>query len=349
MKKIAFYTPHLAITGGPVSIYDYADYNEKILGNKSIIIYDNDFYPDTHPDVVKKFENRFEHIFKIYGDNNSNYPNFYGRNDWHWNSHVVNPLLDKIIEEEKCDAIFMNKIGLNDGIVSSKCKTFIQCLGTVCQPHGDVYSYCSDWLGKFACNNKYPTVPFMVSPLPVTNENLRSELNIPEDAIVFGRYGGDGSWSGRHQNVDLTYASSIICKIVEEYPKLFFIFMNTPQFSNHPNIKFLPASSNYLKKSIFINTCDAMIHARPDGEGFGLACGEFASKNKPIITCSASKERFHIELVENYGGYLYNSPEELYKILTQFKKEPEKNWNIYRDYTPEKVMEIFKKIYLDTI
>lgn len=337
-KIICFYSPHLAITGGPVALYDYADHNEKILGNKSIIVYDNNYDQYTHPSVVEKFEKRFDVIYKINGPT--------GNNDWHWNSKIVNPLLDEIIIKEKCDGLFITKIGLNDGIVSSKCKTFVQCLGTVCEPHGDVYSYCSEWLGRFACNNKYPTVPFMVSPLPETATNLREELSIPQDAIVFGRSGGGGSWGGYHQNVDLTYVSTLICKIVEDYPNLFFIFMNTPKFSDHRNIKFLPASSNYLKKSIFINTCDAMLHARPDGEGFGLACGEFSSKNKPIITCSASKERFHIELVEKYGGYLYNSAEELYRILVEFKKEPEKNWKIYNDYTPEKVMEIFKKTYL---
>lgn len=345
MKKIAFYTPHLAITGGPVSIYDYADQNEKLLGNKSIIIYDEDYFPDTHPDVVSKFEKRFDTIYKLKGEK-SHYPNFYNRPDWHWNSHVVNPLLEEVIEKEQCDGLFMNKIGLNDGIVSKKCKTFIQCLGVECQPHGDVYSYCSDWLGKYACNNQYPTVPFMVSPLPETQKNLRQELGIPDQAIVFGRSGGDGSWSTEPL---VPYASSVVIKVVEENPNIYFVFLNTQKFSDHPNIKFLPASSDYETKSIFINTCDAMIHARSEGEGFGLACGEFSSKNKPIITCGLSKERFHIELIQKYGGYLYNNPNEMYEILVNFKKEPEKDWNIYKEYTPEKVMQIFQKIYLDII
>lgn len=37
------------------------------------------------------------------------------------------------------------------------------------------------------------------------------------------------------------------------------------------------------EKTTFINTCDAMLWARHDGETFGLAIGEFSSKNKPVI------------------------------------------------------------------
>ena len=37
-------------------------------------------------------------------------------------------------------------------------------------------------------------------------------------------------------------------------------------------------------KVSFINTCDCMIHARTDGETFGLAIAEFSTLNKPIIS-----------------------------------------------------------------
>ena len=39
MKKIAFYSPHLSERGTEIAMYDFAHYNEKILNNKSIIIY----------------------------------------------------------------------------------------------------------------------------------------------------------------------------------------------------------------------------------------------------------------------------------------------------------------------
>jgi hypothetical protein len=37
-KIIAFLSNNLTLRGTEVALYDYADYNEKILGNKSIII-----------------------------------------------------------------------------------------------------------------------------------------------------------------------------------------------------------------------------------------------------------------------------------------------------------------------
>ena len=38
MKKIVFYDNNLTLRGTSIALYNYADYNEKILGNKSIII-----------------------------------------------------------------------------------------------------------------------------------------------------------------------------------------------------------------------------------------------------------------------------------------------------------------------
>jgi hypothetical protein len=38
MKTIAFLSNKLTLRGTEVALYDYADYNEKILGNKSVII-----------------------------------------------------------------------------------------------------------------------------------------------------------------------------------------------------------------------------------------------------------------------------------------------------------------------
>jgi hypothetical protein len=60
MKKIVFYDNNLTLRGTGVALYNYADYNEKILGNKSIII----AKPDDNLNLAKdKFINRFETHF----------------------------------------------------------------------------------------------------------------------------------------------------------------------------------------------------------------------------------------------------------------------------------------------
>ena len=68
-------------------------------------------------------------------------------------------------------------------------------------------------------------------------------------------------------------------------------FKNTPRFYDHPNIIHAQATADMEYKTKFINTSDAMIHARLEGESFGLSCGEFSIRNKPVITWDGSHER----------------------------------------------------------
>lgn len=156
-----------------------------------------------------------------------------------------------------------------------------------------------------------PYVPHMID-LPRCGGNLRSELGIPADAIVFGRYGGK-------ETFDIPFTKRVIYSVAKKRPDLYFLFMNTDNFINNqsyfkkkilnyivspiafsrknfPNVIFLEGVSDPEKKVKFIQTCDAMLHARKQGESFGIACGEFSIKNKPVITCNAKfiKERSHI-------------------------------------------------------
>lgn len=330
MKKIAFYSPHMSLRGTEVTLFDFAKYNEDILNNQSVILY-NSNNKNNHSTVIEKFFNRFKHNFIALEG-----PNF----DYSWNKEITNPLLDKVIKNNQCDGLFIQKYGLNDGVLSKECKTFIMCAAPVCEPHGDVYSYVSEWLSKTASNNKYPFVPSIVD-LPETDENFRKQLNIPNDALVFGRTGGFDTWN-------IPWASEVIKNILNSYANIYFIFQNTPKFYNHKNIKYLQSTANLDFKVRFINSCDAMIHARIDGESFGVTCGEFSIRNKPIITWFGSKDRHHIEtLGEN--AYYYNNQQELYKILTNFKKEPKKDWKMYSKFNPKNVMKKFEEVYLSKI
>ena len=91
-----------------------------------------------------------------------------------------------------------------------------------------------------------------------------------------------------------------------------------------------------------------MIHARDNGETFGIAVAEFSSKNKPII-CTKMVDLAHINLLGD-KAILYTNETDLNNILTNFNPEIEKHkdWNAYKDYTPEKVIKIFKEVYLDS-
>jgi hypothetical protein len=327
MKTIAFYSPHLALTGTEVTMYDFADYNEKILGNKSVIIY-NDNHRWSHSSTVEKFKKRFDKMYALQGP----------QHDWHWNSGVTVPLIDEVISKENCDGLYMQKFGNNDNVVSKLCKTYVLCAAPVCEPHGDVYAYVSEWLSQVASGGRYPAVPSMITPLPDITEDLRDELNIPKNAIVFGRTGGDGSFN-------IPFAMDVIKQVVDTTSNIYFLFQNTPVFYEHTKIKHIGPSSDLEVKSKFINSCDAMIHARNEGESFGCACGEFSMKNKPIVTYFNSKDRNHIHLLGDKGFY-YRDPNELYNILLSFKPDPTKDWNGYKDYNPERIMKIFNDVFL---
>ena len=99
-----------------------------------------------------------------------------------------------------------------------------------------------------------------------------------------------------------------------------------------------------IDKVEFINTCDAMLHARIDGETFGLAIAEFSLKNKPVL-CTDVGDIAHMMLLKEKAVY-YNSTESLKKLLCSFQKEmyEGKDWNAYREFTPEKVLRLFESL-----
>jgi len=316
--NVAFLSNKLTLRGTEIAIYDYADYNEKILGNKSIIItrdYEkvkNEY--DVDIQAYNKFQNRFQVCY-----------------------YASEQDIDNIVSENQISHLFIEKAGDWDGLLSNKCKNIIHCVFSTNYPHGQVYAPIGQTINNLQFTN-FPVMPYMVT-LPESSKNLRSQLNIPQDAIVFGRYGGKESF-------DITFVYDVINKILEVRNDCYFLFMNTNVFLEHKNIIYLPGNSDMVYKREFINTCDALLHARDRGETFGLTCGEFAICEKPVITYGKSRENEHL-LILKEKAVVYNSPYDLYNILNTFTKDTYdvKN-NGYMFYTPENVMNIFKNVCL---
>lgn len=321
MKTVAFYQQFLNERGTSVAMFDYAYFNQTILGNKSIIIYDhNNSWNETNG------EKRFKKTFETHSIDCKN-----------CDTNTINQKIDEIVEKTQSNWIYMTKFGKNDGCVSSKAKTLIQCIGMVNEPHGDVYSYGSYWLSKICSNGKHPAVPYMVY-LPDESSDMREELNIPSDAVVYGRHGGADTF-------DMTWSYQVIAEVLKRNENIYFVFLNTTKFMDHPRVIHLNTIVDYKDKTRFINTCDAMLHVRYIGESFGLACGEFSIRNKPVITWFDSKERNHIEILGSKGIY-YKTPNDLFNILLNFKPNSNYDWNCYRDYSPQNIMKIFDEVYL---
>jgi hypothetical protein len=317
--KIGFYLPHLDIQGTGVSCFDYAFYNEKLLNNKSYFFCDKN-HPGTHPLAEKKFKDNLE-VIKLEGSENMQ-------------------ALEKSCKDLKLDALYIQKTGRRyDGRFVYNIPQFIHVVGTHKEPHGKVYAYVSEWLSEECSNKELPFVPYMIH-LPFNEETLRENLNIPKDAIVFGRTGGTYSWN-------IHFVNEVIYKVLNQRKDVYFLFANTDPFIKHDRVIFLEAFADLNYKRKFINTCDAMIHARLEGESFGAACAEFSLCNKPIITYFNSPERNHIFTLKDKGLY-YNSSESLYDILLKFTLI-EKDWNAYKEFTPEKVMEKFKNVFINNL
>ena len=318
-KKIAFLSNKLTLRGTEVAIFDYADYNEKILGNKSIII-TRDYEKIKHEfDVDIQAYNKFKDRFDVF----------------YYNSQKD---IDQIVKNNNVTHIFIEKAGSwDDGLFSNNCINIIHCVFDVSHPHGQVYTPIGQTINDLQGTN-YPVTPYMVT-LPEHDENLRETLNIPEHAIVFGRYGGKESF-------DIIFVHDVIKNIVNSIENIYFLFMNTNIFYEHKNIIYIPGNSDMIFKRKFINSCDALIHARERGETFGLTPGEFSICKKPVITWGGSKEREHL-LILKEKAVIYNTPEELQYIIQTFTRSKyDVSENGYMFYNPKNVMEIFNRICL---
>jgi len=317
-KKIGFDAGLMSLRGTHIAIFDYALQNQKILGNESIIFYDRRSEL-VQPSVFQKFQKEFNLI---------PYDQF----------SELNSIADRGI----IDAMYLIKSGERDDYMLPGVPNLIHAVfpQKIEEMHGDIYAYVSKWLSDECSNGKIPFVPHIID-LPVQTGSQKLTLGIPESAVVFGCYGGSDSFN-------LDFVKKVIAQLVAKNPQIYFLFMNIDRFIDHPQVIFLPGNSDSVFKSSFINTCDAMIHARGIGESFGLACGEFSMHNKPVITYALSPQRNHIDVLGS-KAILYKGPKDLSEIFLSFDKaaSQKQNWDCYsQDFSPAAVMKKFQSVFL---
>jgi len=316
---IAFLSNKLTLRGTEVSLFDYADYNELLLNNKSVIITRdyNDIFGEK--DVSKLAYDKFNNRFNV----------FYYKE--------INDI-EKIIQENSIDVIFIEKAGgKEDNLIFKSCKTIIHAVFTLNEPHGDAFTSLSDWLNIKHSTN-YPVISYMARVYD-TQENLRTILNIPENAIVFGTYSGADCF-----NID--YIVNCVKNIVKENRNnIYFLFLNIDSFmDSSEHIRFLPGTSDMKYKRMFVNTCDAMLYGRNGGETFGLSCAEFSLANKPVIGRAEEHSASHIHILGD-KMIKHNNYNELYNILTNWNKyNIDVSDNGYKLYTPQYCMNEFKNV-----
>ena len=325
--KVLFQCEQLNYRGVTNSVYDYAKYNQEILGNESIIVY-NSSIPilgiDTGsiPTVVDKFKKEFNVLSysseEQLNDMASKYDVCYSQRAGH-----------------KID------LGGNRIPIVTTTKFGVHSVFQYYDPHGDVYAYISEWVSNNVAKTYNvpvcPFVPYIVeSPKPTID--LRQVIGIPKNKLVFGRHGG-------YNTFDIQFVKQTIHRILAERDDIVFLFLNTEKFIDHPNVIHINPVFDRDTVSNFINACDAMLHARMLGESFGLAISEFLYHNKPVLAWEGGYDGNHVNMLSDYKT-LYNETN-VYDMIVNFRDMPKQDFKkIVEPFTPKNVMRKFVDVFL---
>jgi glycosyltransferase involved in cell wall biosynthesis len=321
-KKIIFHDNSLSERGTTIAIYDYAFWAREYLDLDPVICFDLN-YPSV-PGVLDKFTKEF----KVVG-------------------YHTPEQLQQGVKQEQPDYFYAIKYGIRDYVIANGPKNLIHSVFNVdsAHVHGDIYAVVSEWQ-SLKSNRHLPFVPHMLN-LSDTDEDLRIELGIPKNALVVGRHGA-------YDTFDLEFVVDTVKKVLEKRSDIWFVFLNTEKKIEHPRCIYLDRVVDSNRKFKFINTCDAMLHARSYGETFGLSVLEFAAMNKQII----SYDDEHLQTTHPLGGrnhflflkdncFKYSSDQQLgYLLMHLTRKNPFDTLYLRDQFSPKSVMSIFENVFL---
>jgi len=315
---VAFHTNTLGVRGSETAVWDYANFNETILGNRSVLCLREGLCEKTNA-VFAKWKARFPIV-----------------------SYRSKKELSEKLQSQEASVLYQIKAGPFDGFVVPGVRNCIHSMFLSDEFHGDRFAYVSAWASRVMTLGGKSFVPHYVPKL-VSAQNLRKSLGIPAKAKVFGRHGG---W----ETFNIPFAREAVARHARLHSGDHFIFLNTEPIregKNLPNIHYLEATVDPEEKAQFLASCDAMIHARDTGETFGLAVAEFAVLGKAVITYGGSKERAHLEMLGKQAR-IYNVQQGLQKILEDF--EPGVSGKTeYQDWAdPTQVMSLFREKFLSS-
>ena len=314
--NILFHANTINYRGTTVAITDYARYNQEILGNESIIAYCKTNGTEKDMGNEQAVIDELSKEFKVVG---------YRAGD-----------LEKKIDDNHIDLAYFINSGQAESLPTN-CKTAVHAVFQFKQPHGDRYAYISEWLSQKMSEGTIPFVPHIVQ-LPDTTDNYIDAFSIKPDQKVIGRIGG-------YFTFDIPFVKQYISSLVNSTDEYVFLFAGTEPFIHHPNVRFINEFHSPYKKAKFINTCDAMLHARQRGESFGLSIAEFLSMNKPVLAWNDGHDLNHLDMLKD-SGLLYNDEShlnELIRSLPDFKEDWTKR---VEQYKPAPVMSKFKEVFL---
>jgi hypothetical protein len=317
MAAVAFLVGTLNLRGTSAAAFDYAEGCETHLGHRAVILIDEQAEHD--PQALARFRHRFPLIA------------YRGADD-----------IDRALEAERADWVHVLKGDGADKWTSRAARTAVHQVfpAWARDAHGDAYAYVSRWLARACAGQGAPWVPHIVA-LPPASGDLRAELQIPADALVLGCHGG-------RESFDLDRARRALLAALQRRRDLYFVGLNLTPFLVHERARFLPGTSELQRKRRFIDSCDAMLHARRRGETFGLAVAEFSLCNRPVLTWGGSHERAHLDMLGE-AALVYRGERDLTARLLDLDRRAlwRGEWDRYsRDYASAPVMARFDDVFL---
>lgn len=341
--KIAYHTNEVNYRGLFRATIDYIKYSRKFWGHDGIIIAPDEKSKDSQHDPLGKVLCS-RNAIKLF-----QYPSGTdrGKEPLGFDQHV-----DRIVRQENCNALYVIKGGdVRDDRVSKIVPTLNHGWRGV--PREPTVGAGMSRLASIKGLANYVYVPTIVEKNE-SRVNWRDKLGIPENAIVFGNMGGD-------QVFNMIQPKRIIGQVIQKRKDIFFIFLGIKPIRwdhesvwkgciGHPQVKFLSATVDDSHRWAFINTCDAMIHGRKQGEMGGGAIAEFSMSNKPIFTSNTGKAGARLYLGKK--AFVYSKDEELYNWIMNFDRVAmaKQDWDCYsHERLPEPAMKKFEEVFLKVI
>ena len=218
-----------------------------------------------------------------------------------------------------------------------------------------------NWTKNGGNSSKVQVIPTLVETPSHPPSSLRTKLNIPEKALVFGMHQGNRTDIFSRIPLD-SYNRFRESLSSEDSKNVFYILLGGTHLHreqavklNLKNIIFLDFNADVSYIHDFISSIDVFAHGRADGEVCSAAIIEALSQGKPVVTHPAQNNG-HLEQIDGCG-VVANSAEEYAEALRNlfhnhaFRRElslraKNKYTTAYSlDTCVEAYINIYKKLY----